>query len=179
MHTLSFTASSLGHVGSAVSISGPQLTYRNNGTGCTTTHLAICLPHVIIHTGLNISYRTGFILKIWTGISLNYILVLSLYLTVNIPLWRAASLFHISTSKFVMRIIRNTCTEYTGKTHSFLGTFAKLRKVTIGFVMSVRLSLFAHQSARIEKKNRLQLDGFFETWYLSVFQNLSIKFKFY
>jgi len=56
----------------------------------------------------------------------------------------------------------------------FLDAFAKLRKATIGFVMSARMSV------SIEKLTSHWTD-FHEIWYLSIFffENTSRKFKFY
>ena len=63
------------------------------------------------------------------------------------------------------------CNDY--KSCWFLGAFAKLRKASINFAMSVRLSVRPHGSVR------LPLDGY--TWNLTFedffFENLSIKYK--
>ena len=53
----------------------------------------------------------------------------------------------------------------------YLGAFAKLRKTTIGFVMSVRLSI------RIEQPSSHWTD-FPEIWYLRIFSKIWIKFQF-
>jgi hypothetical protein len=53
---------------------------------------------------------------------------------------------------------------------SFLGCFAKLRKVTIIFLMSVRLS------ARMEQQGSHWTD-FHEIWYLSIVRKYVEKFK--
>jgi hypothetical protein len=65
---------------------------------------------------------------------------------------------------------------------TFLGAFSKLRKTTISFVMSVRLSvcltlcLFVCPSV-CPHKTQTPLDG--SSWYLSIFENLSRKFRFH
>ena len=51
-----------------------------------------------------------------------------------------------------------------------LGAFAKLRKATIGFIMSIRLS------ARMEQVGSQRTD-FGETWYLSFFRKCVQQFQ--
>jgi hypothetical protein len=52
------------------------------------------------------------------------------------------------------------------------GAFAKLRKPTISFVMSVRLSVRPHGTTRLDWTN------FHEIWCFNIFLNLSRKLKF-
>ena len=58
--------------------------------------------------------------------------------------------------------------------YSLFGAFAKLRKTTIGFVMSLCLSVCLHGTVR------LLMDGFSWKFYIWIFfENLSRKFKFH
>jgi hypothetical protein len=62
-------------------------------------------------------------------------------------------------------------------TNSFLDAFAKLRKTTISFAMPVRPSLYP--SVRMEQLDSHWKDFYqYEISYLSIFENLSRKFKF-
>jgi len=62
---------------------------------------------------------------------------------------------------------------------TFLGAFAKLRKTTVSSVMSVRLSVWpsVHSSVCPHAKTQPPLVG--SSWNLSIFENLSRKFKFW
>ena len=62
----------------------------------------------------------------------------------------------------------------TGKSFQFLRVFAKLRKATISFVMSVCLSVCL--SVRMEQLGSHWMD-FHEIWYLSTFPNSFAKIK--
>jgi len=61
-------------------------------------------------------------------------------------------------------------------TFVFLGVFAKLRKATLSFVMSIRLPL--GPSVRIEQLGSHSME-FNEIWYLIVYRTSIEKFKFY